>query len=424
MKRLAILGSTGSIGKNVLRIVEQFPDRFSVVALTGGRNIDLLCEQLKSFSPQVAVVLDVALAHQLEERAKGADGVEILHGEQGYKTAATLSSADLVVSAMVGSAGLLPTLAAISNGKPVALANKESLVMAGELLMQTARDKGVPIIPIDSEHSAIFQSLAGNRRQDLRQILLTASGGPFLDKPIQELDDISPEVALRHPTWDMGPKVTMDSATLMNKGLEVIEARWLFDVPLESIRVVIHPESIVHSMVAYQDGSVIAQLSSPDMRIPIAYALSYPERLSTGLPHPDFVELGALTFREPDLEKFPCLALAMEACRAGKTCPAVLNAANEVAVHAFLNRQIGFGRIEQIVRETMNQHKPVSKPGLSDIMSADAWARRTAEENIRLPSPGSPRNNPHSAVRSAPVGLRTSPHSNTTPDPPRRRGQI
>ncbi len=424
MKRLAILGSTGSIGKNVLRIVEQFPDRFSVVALAGGRNIDLLCEQLKRFSPQVAVVLDDALAHQLEERTKGTDGVEILHGEQGYKTAATLSSADLVVSAMVGSAGLLPTLAAISNGKPVALANKESLVMAGELLMQTARDKGVPIIPIDSEHSAIFQSLAGNRRQDLRQILLTASGGPFLDKPVQELDDISPEVALRHPTWDMGPKVTMDSATLMNKGLEVIEAKWLFDVPLESIRVVIHPESIVHSMVAYQDGSVIAQLSSPDMRIPIAYALSYPERLSTGLPHPDFVELGALTFIEPDLEKFPCLALAMEACMAGKTCPAVLNAANEVAVHAFLNHQIGFGRIEQIVRETMNQHKPVSKPGLSDILSADAWARRTAEENIRPPSPGSPRNNSHSAVRSAPVSLRTSPHSNTTPDPPRRRGQI
>ena len=356
MKRLAILGSTGSIGKNVLRIVEQFPDRFSVVALAGGRNIDLLCEQLKRFSPQVAVVLDDALAHQLEERTKGTDGVEILHGEQGYKTAATLSSADLVVSAMVGSAGLLPTLAAISNGKPVALANKESLVMAGELLMQTARDKGVPIIPIDSEHSAIFQSLAGNRRQDLRQILLTASGGPFLDKPVQELDDISPEVALRHPTWDMGPKVTMDSATLMNKGLEVIEAKWLFDVPLESIRVVIHPESIVHSMVAYQDGSVIAQLSSPDMRIPIAYALSYPERLSTGLPHPDFVELGALTFREPDLEKFPCLALAMEACRAGKTCPAVLNAANEVAVHAFLNRQIGFGRIAMShdLAETLN----------------------------------------------------------------------
>jgi 1-deoxy-D-xylulose-5-phosphate reductoisomerase len=382
MKRLSILGSTGSIGRNVLRIVEQFPGRFSVVALAGGRNIDLLCEQIRLFSPQVAVVLDETLARELEERAQAAGRLEILYGSEGYEVAATLSSADMVVSAMVGSAGLLPTLAAIEQRKPVALANKESLVMAGELLMETARKKKVPVIPIDSEHSAIFQCLKGHRKKDLKQVLLTASGGPFLDRPRDELDRISPDIALRHPTWDMGPKITIDSATLMNKGLEVIEARWLFDVPLERIEVVIHPESVIHSMVAYEDGSVIAQLAIPDMRIPIAYALSYPERLPLGSPPPDFVEMGALTFRKPDLERFPCLALAVEACRAGKTCPAVLNAANEVAVRAFLNYPIGFSDIAKIVGDTMAKHEPVSRPGLSDILWADAWARQRAGESI------------------------------------------
>lgn len=382
MKRLAILGSTGSIGRNVLRVVEQFPDEFSVVALTAGRNTDLLGEQLKRFSPQVAVVLDDVLARQLRKVLVPGDHVEILHGADGYEAAATLRSADLVVSAMVGSAGLLPTLAAIEHGKTVALANKESLVMAGEVLTQTAREKGVAIIPIDSEHSAIFQCLAGHRREDLKQILLTASGGPFLDKPTDDLDDITPEVALRHPTWDMGPKVTIDSATLMNKGLEVIEARWLFDVPLERIQVVIHPESIIHSMVVYRDGSVMAQLALPDMRIPIAYALSYPERLDLGLSSPDLFKLGALTFREPDLEKFACLALAIQACRLGKTYPAVLSAANEVAVRAFLDRRIGFGHIAETIKETLAKHEPVPKPGLSDILSADTWARRTAEEAL------------------------------------------
>ena len=382
MKRLAILGSTGSIGRNVLRVVEQFPDEFSVVALAAGRNTDLLGEQLKRFSPQVAVVLDDVLARQLREVLVPGDHVEILHGADGYEAAATLHSADLVVSAMVGSAGLLPTLAAIEHGKTVALANKESLVMAGEVLTQTAREKGVAIIPIDSEHNAIFQCLAGHRREDLKQILLTASGGPFLDKPTDDLDDITPEVALRHPTWDMGPKVTIDSATLMNKGLEVIEARWLFDVPLERIQVVIHPESIIHSMVVYRDGSVMAQLALPDMRIPIAYALSYPERLDLGLSPPDLFEVGALTFREPDLDKFACLALAIQACRLGKTYPAVLSAANEVAVRAFLDHRIGFGHIAETIKETLAKHEPVPKPGLSDILSADTWARRTAEEAL------------------------------------------
>ncbi|MGD8512949.1 MAG: 1-deoxy-D-xylulose-5-phosphate reductoisomerase [Deltaproteobacteria bacterium] len=380
MKRLAILGSTGSIGRNVLRVVEQFPDEFSVVALAAGRNTDLLGEQLKRFSPQVAVVLDDVLARQVREVLVPEGHVEILHGADGYEAAATLHSADLVVSAMVGSAGLLPTMAAIEHGKTVALANKESLVMAGEILTQTAREKGVAIIPIDSEHNAIFQCLVGHRREDLKQILLTASGGPFLDKPTEDLDDITPEVALCHPTWDMGPKVTIDSATLMNKGLEVIEARWLFDVPLERIQVVIHPESIIHSMVVYRDGSVMAQLALPDMRIPIAYALSYPERLDLGLSSPDLFKLGALTFREPDLEKFACLALAIQACRMGKTYPAVLSAANEVAVGAFLDHRIGFGHIAETIKETLAKHEPVPKPGLSDILSADTWARRTAEE--------------------------------------------
>jgi 1-deoxy-D-xylulose-5-phosphate reductoisomerase len=276
----------------------------------------------------------------------------------------------------------MPTLKAIEKEKPVALANKESLVMGGDLLMKRARQKGVPIIPIDSEHSAIFQSLAGHRKEDLKKIFLTASGGPFLDMPREELENMSAEIALRHPTWDMGPKITIDSATLMNKGLEVIEARWLFDVPLECIQVVVHPESVIHSMVLYKDGSVIAQLGVPDMRVPIAYALSYPERLATGVEPPDFVDMGALTFREPDLRKFPCLALAIEACRAGSTFPVVLNAANEVAVHAFLKDHIRFGQIEKIVGETMGEHEPVSDPGLADILSADTWARQRAGENL------------------------------------------
>jgi 1-deoxy-D-xylulose-5-phosphate reductoisomerase len=382
MKRLSILGSTGSVGRNVLRVVDQFPERFSVVALGAGRNVRLLAEQVMRFTPEVAVVLDEDLACQLKKMVTGVKGLEILHGSDGYRAAATSSSADVVVSAMVGSAGLLPTMAAVEAGKPVALANKESLVMAGELVMGTARRNGVSIIPVDSEHSAIFQCLSGHRRQDLKQIILTASGGPFLDKSAEDLEGITPEMALCHPTWKMGPKISIDSATLMNKGLEVIEAKWLFDVPLEVIQVVIHPESVIHSMVAYRDGSVIAQLGLPDMRVPIAYALSYPKRLPLGLPVPDFVDMGSLTFREPDLEKFPCLALAVEACRIGGTMPAVLSAANEVAVHAFLNHRIELSHIGVAVQQVMGKHKLVSTPGLSDILEAAAWAGRTAEEVI------------------------------------------
>ena len=363
-------------------MVDQFPERFSVAALAAGRNVGLLAEQVMRFTPEVAVVLNEDLAGQLKRMVMGARRLEILHGLDGYRAAATLTSADLVVSAMVGSAGLLPTIAAIEAGKSVALANKESLVMAGELVMGTARRNGVSIIPVDSEHSAIFQCLAGHRRQDLEQIILTASGGPFLDKLTEDFDGITPEMALCHPTWKMGPKITIDSATLMNKGLEVIEAKWLFDVPLEVIQIMVHPESVIHSMVVYRDGSVIAQLGLPDMRVPIAYALSYPERLPLGLPAPDFVDIGSLTFREPDLEKFPCLALALEACTIGKTMPAVLSAANEVAVDAFLNYRIGLRRIGEVVEQVMGKHKPVSGPGLSDILESAAWARRTAEEGL------------------------------------------
>jgi len=382
MKRLSILGSTGSVGRNVLRVVEQFPDQFAVVALAGGRNVDLLCEQIKRFSPEVAVVLDGNLAKEVKKRFPLRKSLEVLSGTEGYIMAATLDAVDLVVSAMVGSAGLLPTLEAIKNGNPVALANKESLVMAGKLLTQTARDKGVAIIPIDSEHSAIFQCLQGHRKKDVRQIILTASGGPFLERSDEDISEITAESALCHPTWDMGPKITIDSATLMNKGLEVIEAKWLFDVPLERIKVVVHPESVIHSMVVYHDGSIIAQLGLPDMRVPIAYALSYPDRLALGVSSPDFCKLGALNFQEPDLARFPCLSLAFEACKLGGTYPVVLNAANEVAVRAFLNRRVNFSYIPKIVREALDKHEPVSDPELSDILWADDWAIRRAEETI------------------------------------------
>lgn len=392
MKRLSILGSTGSIGSNVLRVVAQFPEQFSVAALAAGRNLERLAEQIGRFTPELAVVLDEDLARQLKEMLGGTKGLEIMHGSDGYEAAASLTSADLVVSAMVGSAGLLPTLAAIEAGKPVALANKETLVTAGELVMSIAHKKGVSIIPVDSEHSAIFQCLAGHRRKDLKKIILTASGGPFLDKPVEDLDRITPEMALCHPTWEMGPKITIDSATLMNKGLEVIEAKWLFNVSLEQIQVVIHPESIIHSMVMYQDGSVIAQLGLPDMRGPIAYALSHPQRLPLGLADPDFVEIGALTFREPDLGQFPCLALALEACRIGMTMPAVLSTANEVAVQAFRSHRIGLRGISSVVEQVMAKHEPISDPELSDILGTADWARQTAEEAAGLLSPNTVEN--------------------------------
>ncbi len=382
MKNLSILGSTGSIGTSTLKIVEQFPGLFSVKALAAKNNISLMAKQIEQFKPELAVVYNGGMASDLKSLLPKALRIEIMHGEEGYREAAILDSVDMVLTAVVGSAGLLPTLAAIDAGKEIALANKETLVMAGEIVIKKAAEKGVRILPVDSEHSAIFQCLSGSRIGELDSILLTASGGPFLNRPKNDFVNISPDDALKHPTWDMGKKITIDSATLMNKGLEVIEARWLFNVSHSMIKVVIHPQSIVHSMVAFQDGAVIAQMGVPDMKGAIAYALSYPRRLPLKQPAPDFAEIGALTFQAPDFEKFPCLALAFQAIEVGKTLPAVLNAANEIAVKGFLDQKVTFQQIPVIIRETMDTHHVVNDPDLEDIIDADRWARGTAEKRV------------------------------------------
>jgi len=383
MKRLSILGSTGSIGTNVLNIVAMFPQKFDVKALAAKKNIRLLARQIEQFHPELVAVFDKNRAQELKGCLPPGTAVDILYGEDGYRTVAAHSSADMTVTAMVGAAGLKPTLAAIDAGKTIALANKETLVMAGDFVMQAAAEKGVAILPIDSEHSAIFQCLQGQRQEDMEKILLTASGGPFLNKPADEFKDITRDDALKHPNWQMGRKITIDSATLMNKGLEVLEARCLFSVPQQMIEVIIHPQSIIHSMVAYKDGSVIAQLGVPDMKGAIAYALSYPQRLPIQQPLPRFNASQTLSFQEPDLEKFPCLTLAFQACESGGTLPAVLNAANEVAVYGFLNQEIAFIDIVPVIRQTMEKHPVVSNPELSDILAADQWARGQAEKEIQ-----------------------------------------
>lgn len=383
MKQLCILGSTGSIGRNTLRIVEMFPDRFKVRALAAKTNVALLSEQIGRFKPDMAVVFDAKRARELSRRIPAGTGVKILHGVEGYRAAAGHAPVDTVVAAMVGAAGLMPALAAINAGKNIALANKETLVMAGEIVMKKAAANGVQILPVDSEHSAVFQCLAGQRRQDLARIHLTASGGPFFNKPLREFAAITPSEALNHPTWQMGQKISIDSATLMNKGLEVIEAQHLFGVPAGMIEVVIHPQSLIHSMVSFKDGSVIAQIGIPDMKGAIAYALSYPERLPLEQPIPDFVGIGRLKFKRLSLKKFPCLRLAFSAGRRGGTLPAVLNAANEAAVYAFLNKRISFVQIAAVVEKTMAQHAVVADPALDDIIASDGWSRRQAEVYIR-----------------------------------------
>jgi 1-deoxy-D-xylulose-5-phosphate reductoisomerase len=383
MKNLSILGSTGSIGCNALKIVEMFPQRFAVKALAARSNTDLLAKQIEQFTPEVAVVYDRDTMQQLKKKLAAGTGVEILCGDEGYRAAATADGVDIVITAVVGAAGLMPTLAAIDAGKTIALANKETLVMAGEIVTRKAVQKGVQILPVDSEHSAIFQCLQGHRKADLAKILLTASGGPFLNLPLSQFCKISTAQALNHPNWNMGPKITIDSATLMNKGLEVLEAKSLFDVSEDMIEVIVHPQSVIHSMVAYQDGSVIAQLGIPDMKAAIAYALSFPERLPLNQPLPDFSGAQDLTFQKPDLEKFPCLALAFEACKVGKTLPAVLNAANEVAVTAFLREEISFSDIARIVEWTMDAHTVADNPELSDIIDADRQSRIKAADLIR-----------------------------------------
>jgi 1-deoxy-D-xylulose-5-phosphate reductoisomerase len=382
LKRIAILGSTGSIGRSALQVIEQFPNRFQVVALAAGRNVDLLIEQIQRFRPKVAAVLDQELANDLASRLPADIRLEVFAGSQGYQNIANCTDADMVLSSMVGAAGLIPTLSAIRAGKDVALANKETLVMAGALVMEEVRRYQIRLLPVDSEHNAIFQALEGHRREDLKRILLTASGGPFLNLPKEQLESVTPAQALNHPNWEMGAKITIDSATMMNKGLEVIEAKWLFDLAVEKIDVHIHPQSIIHSMVEYVDGSVIAQLGMPDMRVPIAYALAYPERLKLDLPTLDLFSVQTLTFQEPDLGRYPCLDLAFNACKAGGTMPAVLNASNEVAVQAFLDKRIPFLGIARLVDKVMQEHELAPAKELEAILAADTWARRRAEAII------------------------------------------
>jgi 1-deoxy-D-xylulose-5-phosphate reductoisomerase len=382
MKHLSILGSTGSIGSNTLKVVEMFPERFAVKAMTAKKNISLLARQIEQFNPELAVVYDEKKAQDLKDRLPMETKVEIMHGEKGYIAAAIQPSVDMVVTAMVGAAGLMPTLAAIDEGIDIALANKETLVMAGDIVMKRAGENGVQILPIDSEHSAIFQCISGSRKADLKKIILTASGGPLIHIPKNEFNKIKPKDALKHPTWQMGEKISIDSATLMNKGLEILEAKHFFGVSQDKIEVLIHPQSIVHSMVAYHDGSVIAQLGVPDMRGAIAYALSWPERLPLDQPLPDFQNIGALTFEQPDLNRFPCLQMAFDVCQIGGTLPVVLNAANEVAVRTFLDQAISFDKISEIISDTIDQHVNVSNPSLSDILETDGWARKQAETKI------------------------------------------
>ncbi len=382
MKCIAILGSTGSIGRQALDIVQKFPERFTVKGLAAKSNVGLLAEQIRAFEPEAAAVFDDPAAKKLKALLPASCRTQILHGTEGYRKVATWESTEAILAAFVGAAGLWPTLAAIDAGKAIALANKETLVMAGAVVMSRAAERGIPIIPVDSEHSAVFQCLQGQQRNDLAKILLTASGGPFLNRRLEEFAFITPGEALKHPNWSMGSKISVDSATLMNKGLEVIEATWLFGVPQDMIQVVVHPQSIIHSMVAFHDGNVIAQLGIPDMKGAIAYALSFPERLPLGQVLPDFSGGTDLTFSEPDLEKFPCLGLAFEACRRKGTLPAVLNAANEVAVAAFLGEDIPFTGIPRIVAETMQAHTVTEHPALEDIIEADRWARAKAGELV------------------------------------------
>ena len=376
-KKIAVLGSTGSIGRQALRVMASYPERFSVVALSANREVKLLAEQVRRFKPALVAIGDHSFYRELRAELRDLN-LEIIAGEEGLCRLAGQSGADLVLNALVGFAGLKPTLSALDSGTGVALANKESLVAGGHLVMPLAARVGVPVIPVDSEHSAIFQCLQGQGSSVVERIILTASGGPFFGLSGPELAAVTPEQALIHPNWQMGTKITVDSATLMNKGLEVIEARWFFDLPYERIRVVVHRESIVHSLVEFRDGAALAQLGAPDMRVPIQFALTFPERLAGEAPRVDWFSLGALHFSDPDTESFPCLSLAYRAGRAEGSMPAVLNAANEEAVTLFLKRRIGFQAIPRIIEAVMNKHKVVLAPTLGDLVDADREAREAA----------------------------------------------
>lgn len=381
---LTLLGATGSIGISTLNVVSRHRDKYEIVALTANRNIELLVEQCKTWQPKYAVLADHDLAESLRTTltSKGID-TEVLSGTEGLQYVAALPEAHYVMAAIVGAAGLLPTLAAAKAGKRVLLANKESLVMSGKLFMDTIRESGAELLPIDSEHNAIFQSMPVNFIDGLietgvEKILLTASGGPFRLTPIDELGSVTPEQACAHPNWDMGRKISVDSATMMNKGLEVIEACWLFDTGPEKIQVVLHPQSIIHSLVQYVDGSVLAQLGNPDMRTPIAHALAWPERIDSGVDSLNLFDVAHLDFEVPDMKRFPCLRLAFEAMTAGGTATAILNAANEVAVDMFLNKQIKYTGIPRLVEATLEKIPAVPADSIKTVLAADAEARRFA----------------------------------------------
>lgn len=382
MKNIVILGATGSIGTNTLDITQRFPERYKVIGLTAKSNDAKLEDLIKRVQPKVVALQDENAAHALSKRLPKS-GPEVLSGQAGIVEVARLSDAALVISAIVGSAGLLPTLSAIRAKKTIAVANKEPLVMAGEIIQREAKENGVTILPIDSEHSAIFQALNGERHQDIQKIILTASGGPLLGLSVEEKTNISQKKALAHPNWKMGPKISIDSATLMNKGLEVIEAKWLFNMPPEKIEVVIHPQSIIHSMVEFVDRSVVAQLGLPDMRTPISYVLNYPERSPLDLPSLDLAALGTLTFEVPDTKAFPLLETAYEVLRRGDTFPSVLNAANEEAVQAFLEKKINFGTINKVIEKTLETHTPTSAKTLEHVIEAEAWARAEGKRWIK-----------------------------------------
>ena len=386
MTGLTILGSTGSVGRRTLDLVRHFPERFRVEGLVArGSNLDLLIEQVIAHRPKVVGLLEESAAMALA-RSLPPPRPEILVGLEGISRVAGETEALIVVSALVGAAGLLPTLAAIRARKTIALANKEVLVMAGALMTAAARASGVTILPVDSEHNAIFQCLQGHDREKVRRVILTASGGPFVATPREALATVTPTDALKHPTWQMGAKITIDSATLMNKGLELIEARWLFDLSLEQLQVLIHPQSIVHSLVEYVDGSVIAQLAVPDMGIPILYALTYPDRLECPAPRLDLTAMGPLTFAQPDTGKFPCLKLGREAAKADGTAPVVLNAANEVAVAAFLEGRIGFLRIPELIEEALATHGAQGLESVEQCMAVDQEVRRWTHAAVGMPT--------------------------------------
>ncbi len=383
MKGIAILGSTGSIGTNTLRVIERFPDRFRVVSLAAGGNLTELTGQIERFRPRVVSVRKDSDAQEIRRLFPE---IAVGSGTQGMVDVASHPDAEILVSAAVGAVGMIPTLRGIEAGKIIALANKETLVMAGEVMTRAVKDAGTVLLPVDSEHNAIHQCLAGAKDDSLRTVWLTASGGPFRNATLEEMANARPAEALNHPTWRMGPKITIDSATMMNKGLEVIEACWLFEVKPSQVRIVVHPQSTIHSMVEFTDGSFIAQLGVTDMRLPIQYALTYPERLDAGLSPLDLGRPMTLDFHPPDMERFPCLGLAYQAIERGGTAPAVLNAANEEAVHAYLGEKIGFLEIPEILAETLARHQRQEASDLDTILAADSWARETAQNLIAQPA--------------------------------------